>query len=117
MERIGAGAFKDTLKWSLSADLVRIGDWIVGCKSENLALADIEEGVRGIGDYAFSEQRSLHSVTLPSTLEHIGEGAFAECVKLKTIEIPVGITLISNYAFYNCAGLENVVLPLSLIHI
>lgn len=111
IERIGANAFKDTLKWTLSGKLVRVGDWIVGCKQTDLASAEIEEGVRGIADYAFANQKSLYSVTLPSTLEIIGEGAFAECVKLKNIEVPDGVKEISDYAFYDCRSLDEVILP------
>ncbi|MBE6739644.1 MAG: hypothetical protein E7565_04930 [Ruminococcaceae bacterium] len=67
--------------------------------------------VTGIGDYAFSECRSLTSVTIPDSVTSIGEGAFQVCTSLKSVTIPDSVTSIGDYAFEYCASLTSVTIP------
>ena len=67
----------------------------------------VDEGVTGIGEYAFSSFDLLTSVKLPESLESIGEHAFV-CSRLRTIEIPAGVTQIAGSAFFGCPGLSAV---------
>lgn len=48
----------------------------------------VEEGVTGIGDYAFDGCRNLESVFLPQSLERIGAYAFCGDGKLTGLELP-----------------------------
>lgn len=59
----------------------------------------IENGVEKIGDFAFCYEKSLTSVTLPSTLKSIGTAAFAGSDTLKSITIPSSVTTIGDNAF------------------
>jgi len=47
----------------------------------------IGNGVRSIGDYAFSGFTNLTSVSIPESVTNIGEGSFADCASLKEITV------------------------------
>ena len=72
----------------------------------------LPEGVKEIGEYAFSES-DIEKITLPSSLKYIGKGAFSGCRKLKSITIPEGVRRIYEQAFED-SGLEKLELPKSL---
>ena len=71
----------------------------------------IEEGVTGIGNYAFSQCSQLTDITLPDGLTSIGESAFYECVNLTRIELSGSVTDIGSYAFSQCSQLTGITLP------
>ena len=73
----------------------------------------INEGLKAIGCYAFSEYNSLASVSLPSSLTSIGQDAFSACPALTTIEIPANVTEIKQYAFTG-SGLTSIYIPASV---
>lgn len=96
----------------------------------------INEGVTGIGDYAFYNCSNLTSVSLPSTLKEIrgsglkgtinddvfkisilSYGAFRDCVSLTDIDFPEGLTTIGDVAFRGCTSLKKVVIPDSVTSI
>ena len=70
-----------------------------------------------IGDELFynaeySDDTSLRSVALSSTVETIGESAFANCRSLSSVTFVSGLTLIKRHAFNMCTSLAgNIVLP------
>lgn len=66
----------------------------------------IAEGVTSIGDHAFY-QRSMNSITFPSTLESIGEYAFYNC-GAKTMTFLGGDIAMGKYAFSSCYRLKSV---------
>ena len=73
-----------------------------------------------IGDELFynaeySDDTSLRSVALSSTVETIGESAFANCRSLSSVTFVSGLTLIKRHAFNMCTSLAgNIVLPNSV---
>ena len=71
----------------------------------------VEEGVTGIGDYAFEHADNLISVTLPKTATRIGDRSFVVCKGLPTISIPAGVIKIGPAAFGDCESLTSVTLP------
>ena len=71
----------------------------------------VEEGVTGIGDYAFQHADNLISVTLPKTATRIGDRSFVSCKALPTISIPTGVIKIGPAAFGDCESLTSVTLP------
>ena len=73
----------------------------------------VEEGVTGIGKYAFYSYTSLKEVSLPETLKSIGNHAFYGTA-LERIEIPNSVTTMGNNVFYQCTALKEVSLPESL---
>ena len=74
----------------------------------------IPNGVKVIGQDAFSGAETLNSVTLPKTLVSIGNGAFSDCINLKTLYFPETLKEIDDYAFYNCVNLKDINFPSSL---
>ena len=79
--------------------------------------AVIAEGVTSIGEYAFSDCRSLTSVTIPDSVTSIGEYAFYKCKSLTSVTIPDSVTLIGGAAFYECTSLTSVTIPDSVTNI
>lgn len=71
----------------------------------------IEDGVTGIGSYAFNKCVEMTEITLPEGLTSIGANAFYDCANLTEITIPEGVTVIDSNAFYNCAGLGEIAIP------
>lgn len=67
--------------------------------------------VVAIGDYAFSNCRSLTSITIPDGVTIIGDFAFHYCTALTIINLPNGITEIGEYAFNYCTSLTDITLP------
>ena len=100
-------------------------------KRETIQRVFIPEGIKKIGDYAFSECSELMSVIMPESLTKIGKGAFYGCKGLRNsdgfvivgntlynyygekaeVVIPEGITRIEDRAFYWCSNLKNIFLP------
>ena len=68
----------------------------------------INEGVRSIGDNAFTSCSALTSVTIPASVTSIGKSAFKNCTSLTSITIPSSVTDISHFAFINCSKLATV---------
>ena len=68
----------------------------------------IPEGVRSIGNYAFSGCISMTSAVLPSTLTEIGEYAFDRCESLESIRIPDEVATVKDNAFNQCTNLTNI---------
>lgn len=69
-----------------------------------------------IGDELFynssTDNTTLRSVALSSTVETIGASAFAYCRSLSSVTFVSGLTLIKGYAFSGCTSLSgNIVLP------
>jgi len=73
-----------------------------GCSVETVT---VQEGVKGIGNYAFRYCRNLTTITLPSTLLRIGSYAFYDCQSLQSLSIPAATGVISD-TFYNCQKLR-----------
>ena len=77
----------------------------------------VPEGIKTIGDRAFSYCKSLTSITIPDSVTKIGEAAFSICTSLTSITIPDSVTSIGNYAFYNCSSLTSITIPSSVTEI
>ena len=73
--------------------------------------------VTAIGDYAFYENETLQSITIPYGVTSIGEYAFIGCHNLVNVSIPESVTSIEYRAFRECTSLKSVVLPESLTNL
>ena len=80
----------------------------------NIAIVEIENDVKSIGDYAFIDCSKLTSISLCSTLLAIGKNAFKDCISLTNISIPEGIQTLSEGMFYNCSAITTVNIPNSV---
>ena len=75
----------------------------------------IREGVKVIGNNAFSECRSLTNINIPNSVTNIGDGAFAGCKLLTKIDIPDSVTNIGDKAFLRCTLLIKINIPDSVM--
>lgn len=66
----------------------------------------IKEGVTYIGDSAFWSNRSIGSISLPSSVTHIGNGAFGNCTNLQSVSLSKGLKYIGDSAFSDCVSLN-----------
>ena len=73
--------------------------------------------VTAIGQYAFRDNTSLTSVTIPNSVTSIEGYAFYYCTNLTSVTLPNSVTSLGNGAFYNCTGLTSVTIPSSVTSI
>jgi len=88
----------------------------------NAAFLDIPSSIAGlpvtvIGNFVFSGNRRLTSVTIPSSVTSIGVQAFSECSNLTSVTIPSSVTSIGDTAFWGCRSLTSVTIPSSVTSI
>ncbi len=65
----------------------------------------IPEGVKAIGNSAFSDCEHLFSLTLPNSVTSIGRSAFQGCTGLTSVNIPNSVRSIGKSAFWGCTSL------------
>ena len=75
---------------------------IINFPNEQLKIKYFENGE------AFSEWKSLTSVTIPDKVTSIGAGAFKTCSKLIAIKLPENVTSIGMRAFADCSELTDI---------
>ena len=68
------------------------------CAGNTLTEVTLPEGLKTLGDYAFTYSTRLKSITLPSTLTTIGKYCFGNSA-LTSIEIPEGVTELGYHSF------------------
>ena len=73
-------------------------------------VVNVPQGIKSIGNGAFSCCHNLTSITLPQGVESIGNEAFAWCKALTSITLPQGVKSIGNKAFYKCKALTSITL-------
>ncbi len=83
---------------------------------EDIIVAIIPEGVKKIGQRAFSSCRFLRKVVLPDSVEEIEEHAFFVCRNLQEINIPKHLKFIGKEAFFG-VKVRKLDLPEGLIYI
>ena len=71
---------------------------------------DIKDGVRYIGEKAFTRCEGLEKISFASTIDEVGEHAFEECRALKSVTTPQYLKEIPADMFSTCYNLENVVI-------
>ena len=67
--------------------------------------------VTAIGQYAFSGNTKLVSMTIPKSVKAIGNYAFIQCFSLKAVTLPAGLTEINDYLFAECNSLSEIIIP------
>ncbi len=77
----------------------------------------IPNSVTSIGECAFSDCKSLTSITIPSSVTSMGYAVFMGCESLTSIAIENGVTSIGEKAFYNCTSLTSITIPDSVTSI
>ena len=67
--------------------------------------------VTAIGNEAFWANKTMKSVTIPTTVKVIGTAAFNECTSLTKVNIPYSVTMMGDAVFWYCTGLKQVFIP------
>lgn len=71
----------------------------------------VPDGIKTIGEFAFSRCGLITNITLPESVTNIGAGAFCNCYSLKSVNIPEHVTEINAELFEDCTKLENINIP------
>ena len=89
-----------------------------GTMPENTTIK-VKEGTITISKSAFSGNKTLTAITLPSSITKIGEGAFKNCSNLNSYDIPANarLTTIGKEAFSGCKALTALVIPAKVTEI
>ncbi|KAK8838529.1 hypothetical protein M9Y10_033157 [Tritrichomonas musculus] len=69
----------------------------------------IEDGVKTIGSYAFSNCTNLKSIFIPENVTYIGDYAFQNCNNLNMISIYDKIETFGKSIFHNCSKLKTII--------
>ena len=112
LERIGKSAFAGTpLFTGAGADVVYVGNWLLGCVSKTMQGKTVADGTVGIADFALAGCETFDDVlTLPNSVKYIGASAFANCKKLTGVILGSGVVRLGQDAFNGCAALTGVYL-------
>ena len=78
---------------------------------------EIPNGVKYVGNYAFSGCKNIVSVTLPDSTTTIGQGSFMNCSSIENIAIPKSVISIGADAFRGCSSLKGVIIPNSVTNL
>lgn len=68
----------------------------------------INEGIAGVGDYAFQNFDKVTTVDFPEEMNYLGGYAFSSCDKLKEVHLPDGITYYGWGIFEDCVKLKTI---------
>lgn len=78
-------------------------------KSSGLETVNLNEGLKTIGDFAFTQSNELTEIEIPSTVETIGTRAFNSLNKLEKVILPKRVGNIGVSAFAANASLKTVI--------
>lgn len=88
-----------------------------GCtKLESVTIAE-RSSLTTVGNYAFSNCRSLKDFRIPNSVTTLGQYVFQNCTALESIVVPDSVTSMGNGVFYRCSGLTSLTLPGSITKI
>ena len=112
LEYVGRLAFDESCPWYASQpDGAIYTDNVLydykGTAPESYA---VREGTVSIGEYAFLQQKTLRSVTLPDSVVSIGNYAFSQS-GLTQIDLPADLAMLDSYVFFSCSNLTSVTFP------
>lgn len=103
-------------RYTIPDGVKRIGDYAFsGC--EKLTEVIIPQSVTSVGKEAFYKCRSLVSVSLPDTVTEMGERVFGMCTALKSIAFPAKMKTIAFETCCYCSSLEKIVIPEGVVEI
>ncbi len=130
-EEVAGADFNDgAMHWSISADGVLTisgtgdtPDYGNGSNAPWYAYRNqissivVEEGITGLGNYAFSELNNVVDINLPNSLTALGEYCFYTCSALTEIDLPDNLEMLSEFLFYGCSKLTSIAIPEGIVTI
>ncbi len=81
---------------------------------EQITAVVIENGIGGIGDYAFSDCSRMTSISVPDSVSYMGKYAFRGCSALTSFAIPSGVTTLYRNLFAGCTSIGSIYVPTSV---
>ena len=116
VKKVGAYAFSNTKWLSQQKDGgIYIGRCLYLWKGDiPLGSPSFRRNTYSISDYAFANNYSLTSLSVPSSIKKIGNNAFVWCEGLKTVTFKKGLLTLGESAFSSCTALQKVILPSTL---
>ena len=126
---IGVGLFKGCVK--LETVIFEEGSLITSIPNETfynynggnsgyskLSTVILPEGIKEIGDFAFSGCEKIINFVFPTNLEKIGNDSFSYCRKLEVVDLlNTKLNSIGDNAFSYCFNLKQVLIPSTVTHI
>ncbi len=113
LDYLGAKAFENT-KWlknrQQESPYVIVDNILIDATAVT-GEAVIPDGVVVIGEYAFSENENVTSVTMPDSVTAIEERAFDDCINLKSVVFSKSIEDMSYCIFSGCEKLTHLNIP------
>lgn len=95
---------------TFDSDITSIGDFAFSeCKT--LTSITLPNSVASFGKYLFMDCNSLVSIIIPNNVAEIGGNMFNGCSSLKDVILPNSVTVIGGGAFANCSSLSEITLP------
>ena len=129
---VASGTHDTNLTWKLDdagvltisgdgemTDFIDFGsyDWRAANIKEATKTVVIEDGVTGIGAYAFMNFPALTRVSMADSVTRIGDKAFYECGSLSDVYLSENLETIGSSAFFNCNAISEADLPEQLVSI
>ena len=84
------------------------------CRGFNMEELDLGSGITTIGQYAFSECKSLSKISFSTAIDSIAPGAFVDCTALKNLKLTTSLKTLGAGVFWGCISLTDVILPPTL---
>ncbi len=112
--RCNGQAFRNT-PFEKSGGMMIAGKTLVKCNLSQKVIT-VPEGIEIIGEYAFSDNKTVERVVLPETVEEIKEYAFRRCSSLEDINLN-RVKYIRDRAFESCFKLDGRVISRHLPYI
>lgn len=105
---LGDGAFEAT-EWynNLPDGAIYVGKVLYDYKGACPKDVTLKEGTVAILDDAFSYEENLESITATDGLKYIGQYAFSGCTALTTVNLPDSVEYIEYEAFYRTPWLDS----------
>ena len=104
---INTGYYNNDENWN--SNVLYIGNNLIDAKDTISGDYKTNENTKIIADYAFSDCKSLTSITITDNVTSIGKSAFVACTSLSSVTIPKGVTSIGDNAFYGCTSLKKII--------
>jgi len=82
----------------------------MGSQQFSLATLKLPTTINAIGDYAFYSCDALTEIIIPNSVTYIGPGGFGSCNSLMNVVLPNQLTSIESQAFYGCA-ISSIIIP------